>query len=266
MANLKKIPKFNKADIETAHLCAKALWYGIDYSTGNPHRSDADLLNIFFGNFNEHAINKNIISPRVFRGDVKELIIAAKVYILFRGINGMNFTKGIATMYSDIFPRMHDATKNPQIANRLQTGQTCLWKLSKGIVVKKHHNRIALSSRILFYLTPNLMIFNYCRPISKYLGLSAIPQNNYISYYKTLEAGLKINQSQLGALRMPPTRDGLTQKDWDIINKSDWWQRRVLDLAILIQTGKFKTHPNLRQLILELEQAEKAALPNDKDL
>jgi len=266
MANLKKIPKFNKTDIETAHLCAKALWYGIDYSTGKAHTSDADLLNIFFGAFNMHAINKKKIKPSVFQLDIRKLITAAKVYILFRGIKGMDFAKGIATMYSDIFPRMHQANKNPQIANRLQTGQTCLWKLSKGLVVKKHHNRIALSSRILFYLTPSLMIFNYCRPISSYLGLSAIPQNNYINYYKTLQAGLKINQSQLGSLRLPATRDRLSPRDWDIINNSDWWQRRVLDLAILIQTGKFKTHPNLRQMILQIEHAEKSALLNDKDL
>ena len=39
-----KIPKFSSAEIRTADLCARALWYGINFDTGRKQTSDAELM------------------------------------------------------------------------------------------------------------------------------------------------------------------------------------------------------------------------------
>lgn len=246
-----QIPKFTRAELEVANLCATALWYGINFETGDMNLpSDAHMLNNFAFNFYHFHKTKKRFSPDIFVSDVKVLITACGIKMLFRGIAEMDLRKGIDALYDDVYPHFRKALKS---ANRISTYQVavkCLESLSKGLVKNPAGNRLNLASRILFFLSPNLQTFNMNNSIAKFFGLQSRPHHHYAEYFALFSKGLVTNQTNLSKYKMPPARDMLDSVTWNEASRTDWWKRRVLDLAVLLHTNpKIAVNPNLRVYI-----------------
>ena len=58
------------------------------------------------------------------------------------------------------------------------------------------------------------------------------------------------NKTQLSKSFLPQ-RSYLDKRVWDQVNKTDWWQRRVLDLALLIHFGSVIPNPTITQRVLQ---------------
>jgi len=247
----KPIPKFTKAELNRANLCATALWYGINFQNGNfTHISDASLMSNFAFNFYHYHKNKKKFSPDIFVADVRELILACGIKMLFRGIAEMDLRKGIDSLYKDVYPQFLKSQKNPNRMSTYQVSVKCLESLSKGLVKNPASNRLNLASRILFFLSPNLHTFNMNNSVAKFFGLQSRPHHHYAEYFELFSKGMVTNQTHLSKYKMPPARDGLDIVTWNEASRTDWWKRRVLDLAVLIHTSpKVTVDPNLRVYI-----------------
>ena len=245
------IPKFSKTELNTADLCAQALWYGINFETANPfHVSDAHLMNKFAPNFYHYHKQKKKFQPDIFVLDVNELINACGIKMLFRGIADMDLRKGINSLYADVYPKFKKALKTPNEVSTHEVAVQCLESLNKGLVVDPKANRLNLSSRILFFLSPNLQTFNMNNHIAKFFGLQSRPHHHYAEYFQLFSKGMVTNQTNLSKYKMPPARDGLDSVTWNNAARTDWWKRRVLDLAVLqYARTKIAAHPNLRSSI-----------------
>ena len=245
------IPKFCRQELEIADLCARALWYGINYETGKSTRvSDARLLSEFASNFYEYHKNRVRFKPGIFISNINDLIIACGIKVLFRGIVDMNFHKGINSIYQDVYPEFLKAQKTPSLISNHRVGVNCLEKLSKGFLRNAKGNRLNLASRVLFFLSPNLHTFNMNNNVAKFFGLPSRPHYHYQEYFELFSIGLKTNQTKLSKYKLPPIRDGLPETIWNQIYRTDWWERRVLDLAVLIHASPtISIDPNLRTYI-----------------
>lgn len=244
------IPKFKRAELETANLCAKALWYGINFETGDPIISDANLMSRFAPNFYHYHQTKMKFQPDIFVLDVRALILACGVKMLFRGIAEMDLRKGINSLYANVYPRYLNALRTPTGVSTYESAVECLECLSKGLVVDPTSNRLNLASRILLFVSPNLHTFNMNNHIAKFFGLQSRPHHHYAEYFKLFSTGMLTNQTLLSKYKMPPARDGLDIVTWNEASRTDWWKRRVLDLAVLMHVRKSVVpYPNLRNSI-----------------
>jgi len=232
------IPKFTKSELNVAETCARALWYGIDFRTGEHYPiSDAGLLSTFAPNFYYFHKQKKRFVPDIFVADVKGLILACGVKQLFRGNSEMDFRKAIDSIYRDIYPRYLSSLKNPTAVSSVDVAIECLELLSKGLVIDPKKNRLNLASRILFFLSPNIHCFNMNNSVAKSFGLQSRPHHHYEEFFHLFSDGLVTNQTRLSSYKIPPARDGLDDVSWNEISRTDWWKRRVLDLAVLIHTS-----------------------------
>jgi hypothetical protein len=249
----KPIPKFKKADLDIANLCAEALWYGINFETGKAQISDANLLSRFAPYFYEYHKTKKKPNPNIFLQDVRDLILACGIKMLFRGIAGMNFRKGINAIYTDVYPIFQNSLKKPGYTSSHIDAIRCLEVLSKGFVTNPKENRLNMASRILFFLSPNLQTFNMNNKIAVAFGLPTRPHYHYSDYFELFAKGLVTNQTGLSKFKMPSMRDDLDYQTWYHISKTDWWKRRVLDIAVLlIASPTIAPHPNLKKIIKEV--------------
>jgi hypothetical protein len=247
----KPISKFTKKELDEANLCAKAIWYGINYETGATQKvSDANLMSRFAPYFYEYHQTKKKPNPDIFLIDVRDLILACGIKILFRGIAGMSFRKGINAIYTNVYPIFLKAQKNSSRVSSYKDAAKCLEQLSKGFVINPKDNRLSLASRILFFLAPNLQTFNMNNNIASSYGLQSRPHHHYVEYFELFAKGLITNQTALSKYKIPPARDDLDYKTWYEASKTDWWKRRVLDLAVLFKASpKIIPNPNLKHLI-----------------
>lgn len=258
------IPKFTKAELNRADLCAKALWYGINFQSGDcSHVSDASLMATFAPNFYYFHKNKKRFIPDIFVSDVRELIKTCGVTNLFRWISRMDLRKGINSIYKDVYPQFLIAQKKPNRVSTLKVSVLCLEKLNEGLVSHPTSNQFNLASRILFFLSPNLHTFNLNSNIAKYFGLQYRTEAHYAEYFELFSKGMVTNQTHISKYKMPPARDGLDAVTWNEASRTDWWKRRVLDLAVLLHTSPNVTvDPNLRVYIRrKIKQDELAATP-----
>jgi hypothetical protein len=71
------------------------------------------------------------------------------------------------------------------------------------------------------------------------------PQAAIPIFNKYLCDGLQLNNVLLKKLEMPKTTV-LAEDIWTEAKKGDWWQRRVLDLALLLHFGLVSATPQLQ--------------------
>jgi hypothetical protein len=246
-----QIPKFTATEITRANLCAQALWYGINFDTGNKQLSDADLMSFLAKYFYTYQRTKKRANPDIFEKEIKLLINTCGLAIMYRSLAKMDIKKGIDAMYNDVYPIYKKSLKNPNRTSTYIEAMDCLWKLSKGFIINPKYNCLGLSSRIMFFLSPNLRTFNMNREIAIRYGLQVNPAVHYPAYFELFNTGLITNRAQLTRHKMPPMRGALDMKTWQTAARTDWWERRVLDIAVLLRLSGNMPYPNLRHLINE---------------
>lgn len=248
------IPKFTAREIKTAELCSRALWYGIDFETGKPQMSDSEFIEVFAGPMYSHSPNIRMFKPAVFQKDVHELIRAGKLTALYRSIRLLDFNKGVRSIHNQIFKIFFNARRAPRTTDKLRQGINAIELLSKSLVRNQSNNQLVLSSRILFYLCPNLTISNMNNRVARHFGLQSRPHHHYAEFQILLNRGLVVNQNNLNRCKLPMRHGTMTQRLWEYIKKTSWYQRRVLDIAVLLKLNLAAPAQGLRIQINSFEK------------
>ena len=242
----KTVPKFSAYQIRLAELCARALWEGIDFRTNEPTEvSEELLLNNFYIAFQRLLKQPNSLSL-ISETRLRQLIRVAELKAMYRSTIPINFKLGIAGITRCILPIHIACTSKKPTISKLNAGMKAVMDLSVCWVKNPNlslngNYRVPFSSRILFLCTPELSVFNFSNALAKSMQLQTRPQAALTAFNIIMADGLIRNALLLSPLKLP-TRSVLTRGNWVKIKNTDWWQRRVLDMAMLIHHRIFVPH------------------------
>lgn len=235
------IQKFSKAELDEADLCARALWYGISFETGKKVISDAWLLDAFATPFYNIPISGSYSNATDI--DVKELVKACKLYATFRDTNKQHYLAGLNVVAQQIYPIYSNWLHKAGGLSREGYGALAVSKLSDGLAMRNPlsnrpvPHRTVLASRLMFFIAPTMQCFNMNNSIALKYGLQSRPYAYRDEYCSLMYDGLMNNWSLLKNYKLPDCTNELTNDTWQKLIESDWWQRRVLDIAVLIKNG-----------------------------
>lgn len=248
----KNVPTFSLYQIRLAHLCAWHLWDGLDFETGKPAEcSDEELLFKFAVPFQQtRAIpTRNHITEQ----NIRQLIRVGRLKALFRSANPTDFQKGIKTIKKSTIPIYNDWRFSKRRLTPTGYATKAILELGMGFVNQTHSSsingnyRVPLASRVLFFAVPDMLVFNYSNGLGKAMNFQSRPQAAIPYFNKEMHEGLKRNHALLSKFKMPPPVY-LDYEMWERIKKYRWWQRRVLDIALLLHFNVAHAHPDLIRL------------------
>lgn len=246
------VPIFSKLELDKADLCARALWHGINFKTGfRAHTSDADLLNRFATPFYHIPLNNGAYTTSLL--DLHDLLVACELKVLYRGGSKMDGAKGLNAIAHDIFPYVYKdwlARQSSQVPYEYYAADA-VQRLSDALVLPPDSNRIVLASRMLFFIVPDMQCFNMNGKVAVAFGLPTRPHYARIEFCELMAKGLRDNLKILKSYNLPINAHGVDAETYTKTQMSDWWQRRVLDLAVLIRLGFAKPVPNLNVALAE---------------
>lgn len=244
-------PKFRPYIIKLAELCAIDLWHGIDYETGKSMEvSDEELLHDFAFPF-KYLYENPQTHIQISEFSVRRLIRVGRLKAMFRSAQEINFQAGIKAIETLVLPtylgwrsgNLKLVETGYGLRSTLDLGASFVTATS--VPTRNGHYRVPLASRLLFFMTPDMKIFNFSNGLAKAMQLQSRPQAAIADFSIEMEKGLKKNQIALDKLRMPKPKI-IGEELWHCIDNSDWWQRRVLDLAMLLQFNVLKARPALQ--------------------
>jgi hypothetical protein len=201
-----------------------------------------------------HSPNARKFKPAVFQKDVHELMKTGRLKALYRMILLLDFNKAIRTIHSQIFKIFFDARKKPASTDKLRAGIKTIELLSNGLVRNPNNNQLVLASRVMFYLAPNLTISNMNNSVAKHFGLQSRPHHHYKEFQQLFNKGLITNQSNLNKCEFPMQHGKMDMKLWEYVQKTDWYKRRILDLAVLIRLNLAKPAIGLANDVKDFEK------------
>lgn len=241
----KVVPKFSDFNLLVAELCAIDLWNGINFENGKKREiSDEELLSDFASKFYKlvkNSSSKNLIAEVLIR----RLIRAAKIKALFRSKNPLDFKRGIRCIAKNTvkFYKNRSQTTNFETQAILELGEHFVKPIKNP--TRNGNFRVALASRILFFAIPNMQFFNFSNILAEKMLFQKRPQASIYFFNESLKKGLKKNIG-LNKMKLPPPsfmKPALYKK----IYKTKWWQRRVLDLALLLYFKVFNARNELKK-------------------
>jgi hypothetical protein len=237
--------------IRLANICAEACWYGINFKNLkiNQLTSDESLMKYFAEPMFVHGKNVATFNPDIFTDKVSDLITVCGLGMLRLGFHRISINAAIATIKNQIHP-MFDGVRSASIRQTRSQPSNAISHLSSGMVTQPNYHQIILASRILFFNVPNIRIYNISSALARNLNLRGRPVNYHHLFRERMDKYLSYNRTQLSRHSLPPPSH-LDKRVWDQINQTDWWQRRVLDLALLIHFGCANPNPNIQQRVLQ---------------
>jgi len=242
------VPKFSPYQIKLAEVCATALWEGVSFETGLPGEvSDEVLLNNFHIAFQKIVKNPNKPSS-IDEAQLRQLIRVGKVKAMFRSTLPVDFQKGIDSIRNHVVPIYLQTKIKKAAVGRLEASTSATLELSKNWVNNPNPSlngnyRVPFSTRILFFACPEMCVFNYSKALEKAMQLQTRPQAAIKVFNKLMEDGLVVNRVLLSQCELP-VNTAMSIANWNRVAKTDWWQRRVLDLAMLIHYKISVPHVN----------------------
>jgi hypothetical protein len=255
------VPKFSAFEIKQAELCAIALWEGIDFRTNElAEISDELLLNNFYVSF-QHSLNFPRRRSQITEQDLRQLIRVAELKAMYRSTLPIDFNQGIASIKTVVIPTYRLSLGiNPTYTRLNGTIKSILdfslcWVNNPNKSLNGNY-RVPFSSRLLFFCIPELMVFNFSNELAKKMRLQARPQAALPQFNALLEDGMRLNRALLGRLKLPE-KSALSQENWNKIKMTDWWQRRVLDLALLIKFRVSVPHSSITRKARAMTRAPK---------
>jgi len=221
-----------------AEICATALWEGVNFETGLPGEiSDEVLLSNFHVAF-QKKIKNPALPSLIDEMQLRQLIRVCKIKAMFRSKLPLDFQKGIDSISNHVEPIYNISTKRNAPIGRLEASTEATLELSKNWVNNTNPSlngnyRVPFSTRILFFACPEMCIFNYSKALEKAMQLQTRPQAAIKAFNQLMMDGMMVNRVLLNQCQLP-TRTAMSVANWNKIAKTDWWKRRVLDLAMLI--------------------------------
>jgi hypothetical protein len=253
-----EVPAFSPSFLTLADVCARELWAGRGYDDGKLQLgrtapiqgtqgnykvnllSDEVLLYLCSGRFMNHALSNRYPAPfRISEAFVRnDFMKVARLNALNTHISNLDIVGGLDYLYTftvldyrywksfpspDMFSiyggifilTLGDAFYNPTLSNPIGS-------------------QIALASRLLFFTTPDVPIYNFSRDIAEGLGLSGYTTTFQLPFYiEHLHHGYLKNWRNLSKFEMP-TSNLINTQIWNRARNAGWWQRRVYDLALVM--------------------------------
>jgi len=245
------ILNLSKKDFDIADACARELWRGYNYSDDYLTISD-EIFMAWFG------------IPFIELQQIKasSLFIHAEnvdkfITIINMRNNKINKTldlnKGLDELKT-ICERDYASWKKTQNKRKggLQLATTSI--KSVGYALFKPKGRLkqgkffVLASRILFFAAPDLPVFNISERVSTSFGIkSVITEKNLVKFNYHMNANLQHYWNLLINYRMPLPANRLDDEYWLVAKNGGWWQRRILDLAIMHKAGEIEVKQFIEQ-------------------
>lgn len=242
----KTVPKFSPYEIKLAELCANALWNGIDFRTDELSEvSDEVLLNNFYVSF-QKLYKKPLQKSLIDEQQLRQLIRIAELKAMYRSKIPLNFKLGINAITKMVVPTYKLSTAKKPIIEPKDASLKVIRDLSLAWINNPNPSlngnyRVPFSTRILFFCVPSMQIFNFSNKLAEKMLLPVRPQAAIVKFQDLMADGLVTNSKLLCQLSLP-NRSVLNHSNWTAINKTDWWQRRVLDIALLLKFKVAKAH------------------------
>ena len=238
--------------ITLANVCAEACWYGINFENlkVNQLTSDEGLLNYFAEPMYKHGRNVAVYDPDIFTSRVDDLITVCGLRMLRLKLHNISFNGAILTIKNQIYPEFDSVQTTLTSPQSPMLPSIVIRNLSRGMVTQPHYHQIILASRILFFNVPNIKIYNISSALAKNLQMKGQPFQYHVQYQEKMDLFFLQNRTQLSA-HVLPSYSVLDKKVWSQIKQTDWWQRRVLDLALLIHFKCVFPHADIEPRVLQ---------------
>lgn len=244
------VPKFKKVDIQTAERCALELWQGRNYVARKRQPISEEALLIAFAGPCIGLVNVATTGPCFSVPDCEILAKASRVGIYKFPPDYQNGIQNFQQVMRPTHQKWLTAKRN---GYRLATTATFDFnrKIEPNAPNKsgQPYERFMIANRILFFALPDMPFFVYTKTLAGHLGFSSKPRTTLGLFNQTIANGLKRNKVQLSKLSLPPPK--LMNKNlWTFISNTDWWQRRVLDIALI----NHFINPSLKKHIIHASQ------------
>jgi len=227
-----KIPRLSQNIIDRAEHCARLIWFGTSYLTAKPQTSDEFLLQEFSRPVKDFLTGQTK-SITFSSGALHDLMVVGGLKALFRTQHQLDFRQFETFLEKNLFNLLKASSSsipNLELSEFVKNSGKAL------VSAKVNTNagyRVALASRILFFAIPQVKLFNFSQDLSDALQLQSRPQVAICNFQEIFDAGLRSNRSRLNKITPPASSRTICESVYDenLVN-GDWWQRRVLDLAV----------------------------------
>ena len=222
--------KVDEKDLIRACCRAIYLWeFGDDAVAENVRRADKELLKYFGTKWTKFAQqkNKNLIYDIT---ELQELMFSCHVP---KQINNPNLN-GVDSYLSTNALAQHNYVLGLQvnITARLDFAKTIASNLADELKNKKNMLQPALASRILFFTMPEIHHYNYSEPLRESLKENyGLVDDNLKGVYERMTK-LLYEPNNFKILKNLP-RPNFPNNLKKAVKDGDWWERRVLDLAVV---------------------------------
>lgn len=252
-----QVPYLSESAIHLGHVCALETWQGYSYATGKPfsapltvhHPETKTNSSEIVVLSDEYFIDRlstqlfSIIKPKYFKNTFP---IDESFLDEFRKVAGLmqterrgpkpNYAGGLSFLKKLIANDYRSYQNLPNIHDKKFKAIKYAENLSVAFTTQKLPNateseHVMLSTRLLFFVMPNCLVFNYSPEIAKGLKLSGNAKNDIAEYQEKMWEGLNANWATLCKYDMPLPKH-LNSYIYDVAKKSGWWQRRIFDLAM----------------------------------
>lgn len=247
------VPLFQPDEISLANEAALLQWNGYDYVSGKQVTSDFEFLRIF-ANELRNALPPISQQPNFASQDIDELVNVCRLKMIKLRFHELDFTLMEAFLLQNYAAYLNNIRGAVPAGKSLSEAILLLLDTSMAVVkprqFKSPGHRVGLASRLMFFAAPECLIFNYSWPIAtKGLQHTSIPRVAYPLYAAAMLDGLRQNWTELSKYNIPFGHNGKPLSDLKILEDgtrttdlydTHWWARRVLDIALLINFGKFR--------------------------
>lgn len=231
--------KLTDKDLMRACFRALYLWEFGDDAVKSKHKlTDKELLNYFANEWQELIKNKKPVA-------YTDAMVDCLIYSC--GLRPQNLSNRKRPNINAYFNGTHIAQRhsnslNTQRNNQYTYARSAMSQLgddldaSKGARggVKGYGNQRAFASRILFFAIPEMYFFNYSPTLQDNLKKSCnIKGIDHHKTYVQMNKLLKTYEDKIKKLPCPNFASDCNEELAKVIATNKWWERRVIDLAVL---------------------------------
>jgi hypothetical protein len=262
------VPKFSVSQIALAHVCAESLWNGFFYDSNKPMKWSEEQYVQKFSTATQIILKNHNTVSQLNPNDLHDLVVAANLKMIYRNRNKTDLQQAVNTYPSsavNYYSQWKSGSMNSLDPHVCATLAECDWggKFIDPIAAASLRTtlRVPLASRVLFYGMPDLMVFNYSGGLAKAINIRSRTKPAIGVFNKIMSDGLVANKVLLNTLT-PPSSSVINTDLWSTSTRSDWWQRRVLDLALLfhfnLSSASQKLHQDARTLAANWNAAQQS--------
>jgi hypothetical protein len=233
-----KIGKISQRTFDKADMCARELWRKKKYHSKKYTTSDDELMGMISTPVQNFINNKTL---RInLQTDKIDLLIRASQISRISAVKNVSTRKGIASLPSLLTNHYAKWIKTTYTNNDFfHESRDLVINLGKEFyksrknIGKNGGCHAALASRFLFFSNPEMPVFNYSAKLGTKLGLKGTTATKIPNYYKIIGKSYIDNWKYLKKFKMPLSNH-ISDEYWLKVKESGWWQRRVLDIALLL--------------------------------